>query len=215
MRINVLSKVLPLAIASLVLVLAGCATPYQPAAVTSTAIENSSVGYKGYTLEIPPGFKAGEAKKTGPDVPLWADVGAAMFNGRMKQELGVRFSESYFIYDPKVVVFFAMIVVDTRDGTLSMLDDRQANRILLAEVNSLFGKNSQTIGKTELIRENKHRGACAVGTFKPKGQEELSFHYYVTLGEMNEIYFIFGTSDPKDKEALAAATKQVYRTLKF
>lgn len=216
MQMNVLSKVLPPAIASLVILLAGCATPYQPAVVTKASIQNTSVGYKGYTLEIPPGFKAGQTQKTGQDVPLWADVDAALVNGQLKQELGIKFSESFFIYNSNVVILFVMMVVDTREGTLSMLDDRQANRLLLSGINTLFKKNPKTTSvKTELINENKHRGVYASGIFRPNRQEERSFQVYDIMGEMDELYTIVGMSDPKDKEELTVVTRQLYYGLKF
>lgn len=215
MRMNMLSKALPPAIAGLVLVLAGCATPNQPAVVTRASIQNSSVGYKGYTLEIPPGFKAGEAQTAGREVPLWADVSAAMFNGQMKQELGIKFSESFFIYNPKMVIFFAVMVVDTHGGSFSMIDDRQANRYLLNMVNPMFKKNPHASGQTELITENKHRGARASGSFKSNDQTEMNFQIYKVLGELDEVYYIDGRAHSEDKEELATVVKQLVRGLKF
>ena len=141
MQMNVLSKVLPPAIASLVIVLAGCATPYQPRSSPRPPFRIPAWAIKGTRWRFLRCFKAGQTQKTGQDVPLWADVDAALVNGQLKQELGIKFSESFFIYKFYVVILFVMMVVDTREGTLSMLDDRQANRLLLSGINTLFKKN--------------------------------------------------------------------------
>ena len=211
---NALFKSLPLAIAGFAIVLAGCASPFKPAIVTGTTIQNPSVGVKGYSLAIPPGFKAGETEKVGEDVPLWADVEASVFHGRMKEEKNIAFAESFFIYNPKIVIFFAASVAYARGGSLSMVGDRQANRFLLETTKANLKKDPLKTGTVELVSENKRRGVCVSGTYK-QDQKEMSFQTYLIMGKVDEMFIIDGMSDPKDKEELASVTKQLYRDLNF
>lgn len=90
--------------------LSGCTTP-QPAIVTAHGIENPTIGYKGYKLDVPPGFKILDLKNaeasTDPRVKDCSLLWSRFAGQELVKSWRLRFAESYFIYDEDVVFFFS------------------------------------------------------------------------------------------------------------
>jgi hypothetical protein len=190
--------------------LAGCAS-YRPAEITGDTIRNSSVGFKGYSVSIPPGYKAGETEKVGKEVPGWMDADVAMHNADLRKKNAVLFRETFFIYNPKIAIYVGVTVEDLKGRAFSSLNEVQASHLLMDHFRTVLKDGSEV--KSEVIAERNRLALREKVRWNTK--DKLVSYRYLVLGDTAELYAIHGFAQPQDQAEMEAVVTQVYRSLKF
>jgi hypothetical protein len=188
--------------------------------ITAEALVNPTVGFSGYYLPIPAGYKAVLSDKTPPDMDAYMKLLFSEWKGTFGEggEKGrlLRFEESFVIYKDQVAFLFG-VCVPGNNFVLSDLSDFQCRQLLAGCMKSAF--RGQEGVKTEIIIRDKKRSAHAqIEQIDREGQfggGEYCAELYFVLGRLNEMFCLVGMSKMTDKAAMQQVGRELFNNLQF
>jgi hypothetical protein len=198
--------------------LCACATtiPPQKATIGTDSIKNPSVGYKGYTLPIPPGYKVA----TPENLPAGLDPRIRWIVTKWEKELGpgnlverFNFTERVVIYNDKSAFLFGVSCYSGL-GSFSTCSDLDINNLLGGRLRGWF-RNDRTIDRKAVLTENRKR-ALYYGGIDAYGKANYdSIETYIIIGGLNEFYSVIGIANHSYREELRRVGRELYDTLEF
>ncbi len=199
---------------TLVGVLSGCGT-IPPATVTPQAIRNPKVGYDGYELRIPDGYRVADIKTNAPEVDLTLSANATWLQERARQQQGaggrVLFYESYLVFNGKFTVLFAAKAMQLQGPAISMLSDFQVRHTLEREMEWW---REYTSGR-EVVTVGDHLAGWVTIDRVPDLRPSTACRVVLVPGKYNEVFFFVACSATEDKDGLDPFLQDLVRGLKF
>jgi hypothetical protein len=199
---------------ALVNALSGCGT-IPPATVTPQAIRNPKVGYDGYELRIPEGYRVADIKAHPPEANALLSSGAEWIETEAKRHQWVGgdmdFYESYLVLNGKYTVLFAAGVFQLEGNALSMLADHDVRGLLEQQMSYWHeytsGREVQRIGERMV-------GWVSIDQI-PDARPKTACRIVLVPGKYTEYFFLIGYCASEDKDGLDPLLKDLVTGLKF
>ncbi len=202
--------------------MSGCMTGYEAGTVASGSIQNPSIGWNGYSVEVPTSYTVFDPSTMDPsDLSKKAANRRAVFNDEKQYtaNLAVAYHERFLLEsadDESYIIFIS----DTYElsSPFSTFTGVEKDYFLRSHLNDKLVKMNNTDAFHELITIGGHRAFHIRGNWRPyfnKHAEPIVYEGYLILGELKDAYWIEGFAVKEGTETMQRAVREMVKSLKI